>query len=184
MAAAAAATQSCNNRHYDLIVGEIDSSLVSPGLPWLPLGCMITLSHWHPVSRSPRLAAVHHTSQCLAHICLHFTGRGWNSSFPTTKLQKEDTNWRNMVLVEFFGRMHYSLNVPFCTPLALQPGLCVSHHPPVHPSASQVWAQHHHSALQLAAVKKAKPSFFSFSFFHDVVLMTGLMALTVICQPV
>lgn len=45
MAAAAAATHSCNNRHYDLIVGEIDSSLVSPGLPWLPLGCMITLSH-------------------------------------------------------------------------------------------------------------------------------------------
>lgn len=45
MAAAAAATQSCNNRHYDLIVGEIDSSLVSPGLPWLPLGCMITLSY-------------------------------------------------------------------------------------------------------------------------------------------
>lgn len=70
--------------------------------------------------------------------------------------------------------------LPHCTPLTLKSDSSVCRHPTTHPpgrrSPRQVWAQHHHSALQLAAVKTAQRSLSS--YFHRVLLMTGLMALT------
>lgn len=111
------------------------------------------------------------TSQSPAHVHLHFTARGIKSSFPTRNIPKKPECADSKIWCSI------SSVFPYCTPLSPKSGFCVSRrHPPVHRSPSHVWAQHHHSAPQLAAVRSAKHSFFS--SFSSVLRVTGLTALT------